>query len=437
MTPTRNALYLFAAALAFSILVALVAPPWADIGLIPVILLLCVLALEWRTTPDRGDMEILVTEPKIAFVGETTDLVVDIQPLPGVSLGRIEVMVSVDDNFAELPNHPFMVAPEDDSRCVIPLQPVSRGMGHIETLWLRWLSPWGLLQRQAALEPDLSVPITPNLTPAYDQTVNMVVSSFQTVGMKTVAQTGDGSEFNALREYVAGADPRAIDWKRSARYQTLLSKEFETERNQQVVLAFDTGYLMCQKLDGLAKLDHAIKAALMLSQVCLRDGDRLGFMGFDAQIRNYAAPTGGIGSYQAIGDRLAHLDYSNDETNFTLATSHLLQQLQRRSLIILFTDFVDTVSASLMADNLARLSQHHLVIFVTIKDPFLERQAEQAPLDDSHVAESVVAASLLQDRRRLMRQLEIMGVRCLEVENHVTATALINEYLTVKRLELL
>ena len=79
-------------------------------------------------------------------------------------------------------------------------------------------------------------------------------------GIKAQQQKGEGAEFEALREYVPGLDSRFIDWKHSARHRKLLCKEFRTERNHQVIMAFDTGYLMLEPVEGITRLDHAINA---------------------------------------------------------------------------------------------------------------------------------------------------------------------------------
>ena len=93
------------------------------------------------------------------------------------------------------------------------------------------------------------------------------------------SEQGEGSEFEALREYMPGLDHRSIDWKHSARHRKLVCKEFRTERNHQIVLAFDTGHLMQEPLDGIPKLDHAINAGLLLAFVSLKAGDRVGLYG--------------------------------------------------------------------------------------------------------------------------------------------------------------
>ncbi len=106
-------------------------------------------------------------------------------------------------------------------------------------------------------------------------------------GIKTQLQKGEGAEFEALREYAPGFDSRFIDWKHSARHRKLLCKEFRTERNHQVIMAFDTGYLMLEPVDGVTRLDHAINAGLVLAWISLHGGDLVGTYGFDAAVRHY------------------------------------------------------------------------------------------------------------------------------------------------------
>src|SRR5262249_8703513 len=160
-----------------------------------------------------------------------------------------------------------------------------------------------------------------------------------------------------------------IDWKHSARHLKLLSKEFRTERNHQIMLAFDTGYLMCEPLEGIPRLDHAISAGLLLAWISLRQGDLVGTYGFDAAVRQYLQPMRGLASFARVQRATADLAYRHEETNFTLGLAELSQRLKRRALLVLFTDFVDTVTAELLVESLQRVSNRHVVVFVTLRDP--------------------------------------------------------------------
>src|SRR5262249_6569191 len=184
-------------------------------------------------------------------------------------------------------------------------------------------------------------------------------------GIKIQNQQGDGSEFDALRAYMAGLDHRSIDWKHSARHRKLVCKEFRTERNHQVIMAFDTGYLMLEPVDGVTRLDHAINAGLVLAWISLHGGDLVGTYGFDAAVRHFLAPIRGMAASARIHRPTAELEYHHQETNFTRGLAELNARLKRRALVILFTDFVDTVTAELMIESIQRVANRHVVVFVT------------------------------------------------------------------------
>jgi uncharacterized protein (DUF58 family) len=250
--------------------------------------------------------------------------------------------------------------------------------------------------------------------------------------VKVQLQKGDGVEFESLREHAAGLDNRFIDWKRSAKHRKLLSKEFKTERNHQIVLAYDTGHLMLEPIDGLPRLDHAINAGLLLSWISLRSGDLVGSFGFDARIRQYLQPARGMPWFTILQRGTSQLNYNSDETNFTLGLAELNMRLKRRALVVLFTDFIDTTTAELLIQSLQRMSNQHAIVFVTLRDPLLNNIADAAPENFRAVAKSVVAQDFIRERAIVLERLERLGVHCLDVPVNQLAVGLINRYLVVK-----
>ena len=248
---------------------------------------------------------------------------------------------------------------------------------------------------------------------------------------------GEGSEFEALRDYVPGLDHRAIDWKHSARHHSLVCKEFRAERNHHIVLAFDTGYLMGQPLAGIPRLDVAINAGLALGYACLRGGDLIGVYGFDSRSRLFAEPTGGVRSFGNLQRAAATLEYGPDETNFTLGMAELQGRLKRRSLIVLLTDFVDTITAELMIESLERLSRRHLIVFVTLRDRDLYETADRQPAAARDVTRAVIADDFLRDRQVVVERLRRLGVLCLDSPAERIGAGLINQYLAIKRSEMI
>ena len=129
------------------------------------------------------------------------------------------------------------------------------------------------------------------------------------------------------------------------------------------------------------------------------------------------------------------VDYSDRETNYTLGLTSIAQRLSRRSLIVVLTDFVDTVSAELMVENLDRLSRRHLVIFVALQDPGLAATADRQPATLLDLNRAVVAGGLLRDREVVLKRLRRLGIYPIDADPAAVSPRLINTYLDIKRRE--
>lgn len=307
-----------------------------------------------------------------------------------------------------------------------------RGVVTLRNLWLRWRGPLGLVERLVRKPLGLDVDILPSARVPRGSELKLLVDS-AVYGTRTQHQKGEGSEYETLREHVAGMDNRFIDWKQTARHRKLLSKEFRIERNHQVVLAFDTGHLMLEPIEGLARLDHAIEAGLMLGWVGLRGGDLVGSYGFDASVRHYMEPGRGIAYFPRLQKGAARLEYRSTETNFTLGLAELNARLKRRALVVLFTEFVDSVMAELLIESLKRMANRHVVLFVTMQDPLTTALAEAAPETFGTLAQAVVATDFQRDRAIVLERIARLGVHCLDVPPGGLTIGLLNRYLEIKR----
>lgn len=433
--PTLRAVAVFAAGIPLAFAILLADPEaWPYV---PAYLFLCCFALLADTAlslPPRA-LNVQVNPPALLYIGR--------QDVFGVRLRAeselravIEMLCDVDPNLAQPAKLRARLNGAGEAEVAFPLEPLRRGKARIESLWLRWPGPLGLVRRLRVVQVEAEIPVTPDIK-AVQQTAVQFVDPTALYGVKPQRQQGEGSEFEALREYVPGLDPRSIDWKHSARHMNLLCKEYRSERNHQIVLAFDTGHLMSEPLDGMAKLDHAVNAGLQLGYVSLRAGDRIGVYGFDSQVRQFSQPTAGVGTFWRLQRAASELDYSQDETNFTLGLSSLAGRLDRRSLIVLQTEFVDTITAELMLENVERLSGRHLVVFVSLQDPQLEATLDGAPATLDTLSRAVIADEFLRERRLVLERLRRLGVHCLDVRADQVGPALINRYLEIKRRELI
>ncbi len=314
----------------------------------------------------------------------------------------------------------------------IALQPERRGALVIERLWLRWQGPLGLGWRQAGQASGESVAILPDIALVRAPALQVFLKD-AIFGILARRMRGEGSEFEAMVEYQPGFDRRAIDWKSSARHSKLLAREYDTERNNQIVFALDCGSDMCEPVAGLPRIDRAVSAALLTSYVGLKAGDQVRLFAFAARPERATPFVSGSRNFFRLQAEAAQIDYRFEETNYTLALSTLAAQLQRRSLIVVFTDFTDPTSAELMLESVGRLIDRHLLLFVAMEDEELLALVDQPPVTSEDVAQSVAAASLLAQRRLVITRLRHLGIEVIEGRHDEIGTRLMNAYLNIKR----
>jgi uncharacterized protein (DUF58 family) len=374
--------------------------------------------------------------PALLYVGGSDPLPVVLSFADGPLPRRIQVQLETNGILEDIPAAGLRGWNGRERPHQFTLTPTRRGNAKLVRLWSRWNGPLGLVQKRHILELYHEIAVTPNIRWVKDEAIRLF-SRDAAFGIKTQIERGDGSEFDALREFSSGMDRRAIDWKHSARHRQLLAKEFRTERNHNIVFAFDTGRLMSEPLGGVAKIDRAINAGLLLSYVSLRHGDRTMFYGFDSRPGRTTGFLSGSRGFPKAQSMAANLDYSTEETNYTLALSTLAKRLQRRSLIIIFSDFVDTISAELMLENVKRLTDRHLILFATFEDEAMSRLVDTPPETTEDVTRAVIADGMLTERDVVLRRLQRMGVQVIETKPEAFGGALISRYLQIKQRDML
>lgn len=312
------------------------------------------------------------------------------------------------------------------------LVPHRRGTALIEKLWVRWPGPLGLAHRQVRQTCNEAIRIWPDLSPIRSPALQTMLRDAE-FGLIARRIRGAGSQFESLVDYQAGMDRRRIDWKSSARQTRLQARENESERNNQIVFAFDCGQAMCEPIGGLPRIDRAVSAALTAAYVALKGGDRVALFGFAQRPEVMTPFQSGSSNFHRLQSAAAGLDYHSQEPNFTLALATLSARLARRSLVVLFSDFSDPTSAELMVESIGRLVRHHLVLFVTMEDAELERIIAEDPDEIGALASAVSADTLLRQRALVLQRLRQLGVDVIEAPWDRIGYRLIDRYLAIKR----
>ena len=437
MRPTIKAALLFGTGVPVALLAIVIDQTLWPVGLIYLGIAIVACGIDGSRAMPPENLGVEVVTPSVLYVGDDGDaLVIVLTPTATLAPNDIEYVVDAGPTLTFDRGGRMAITPRQNVTSEVSLLATRRGRATITRIWLRWTGPMGLIRRQLVWQIAADIPVIATVRAVRNAALQLS-SVDALLGQKSQRQRGLGSEFEALREYTPGLDSRAIDWKHSARHRELICKEFRAERNHQIVIAFDTGYLMREPLHGIPKIDHAINAGLLLTYAALRTGDRVGLFGFDEDVRLSTDFVAGTHRFGLLQRAVTQLDYSADETNFTLGLSKLLGRLRRRSLVVLLTDFVDSTTAELMVDHLTHLVSRHLVLFVTFEDPRLDRAISARPLSVDRVARSVIAEDFARERRLVMRRLTRLGVHCLESPIEDVGPELVNRYVAIKQLELI
>lgn len=433
MRPTGLAIALAAGGLLIALLPAAVEPRLWPFWPVFLTAFTAVLGAEAFFLPRRSGVTVTAEVPRTLAIGESGAAHLTVTVPAG---RRLAVRVALDLSDLLVPQPPQTAFAETgETGLTFALVPRRRDLVTVERAWVRYTGPLHLLAAVVVRELGHGAEVVPNLAPVRDAALRFADDRTFRAGLKIERFAGDGSEFESLREHVQGDDPRTIDWKATARHKKLVSRRHQAERNHQIILALDTGRLMSEPVAGIPKLDHAVTTALYLSYVSLRAGDRVGWITFDARVGSFVEPRSGVHAFGVLAQRAGRIRYASGETNFTLGLTSLAQRLTRRSLVVVLTDFVDTVTAELMVENLDRLARRHAVVFVALRDPSLAAIAGRYPADLAALNRAVVAGTLLRDRDVVLRRLSRQGIEPIDAAPAEVTPRLINTYLEIKRRE--
>jgi uncharacterized protein (DUF58 family) len=435
----------------FFILFALGVPPlvlaWGapgvKWGLVAYDLALLLLAyVDYRRVEDISQIEIVRHMPRRFMIGEENEVRITISH----RLPRAFTLTIKDEYPPGLElrgERALVAAPKrlgaSDRRAMVGynLYAASRGDYGFGDIVVRRLGPWGLVIKQDRVKAAESVKVYPNINEAKRHELSARRNRQMLLGTKKTRVRGQGREFESMRDYVRGDEMRHISWTATARRGRLITKQYQIERNQSIVVMIDAGRLMTSRIEHLSKLDHAINAALSIGYVATRGGDNIGLLVFNRQVAAYLPPQRGHAQLAAMTEALYNVKAQMIEPSYARAFQYLSQNCKRRSLVVILTDLVDRDASAELLAYTATLLPRHLPLIVTIGDKDLRALVAEEPRKIDDVYQQSVAEELLQQREEALARITELGGLALDVPAGALSLELVNKYLEVKERGLL
>lgn len=322
------------------------------------------------------------------------------------------------------------IRPFERQRVTIRLAPERRGETVSRKVTLRLVGPLGLAARQRSRECPAQVRVLPAFTSR--KLLPEKLNRLRQLDGEVVAPVrGQGTEFDSLREYVVGDDPRSIDWRATARRGDVVVRTWRPERDRHVVLMLDTGRTSAARVAGAPRLETALDAALLMTALARHAGDRVTLLAHDVRLRAGVDAGRGADALATVVAASAGLQPALVETDMPAVVTQVLRRVRQRSLVVLLTAMDPAPVAEGLLPAIPSLVRRHTVLVASIADPDVDTMAA-----GRGNAEAVYAAAAAEatrtERADVAGALRRRGVDVLEAPPATFASKLADAYLDLK-----
>ena len=465
LSPDRNLLRCSFAGLILAIASVPIPALRAWVPLVGFGLLVAVVADGWLSLRE-SKIEILRDVPKKGSRGREVEIVLTISN-PLSRAVEIEVIESIPRDLVDVEPHwaSLRLASLSTQKLRYRVLPRVRGRRTFGSVIVMLKSPLGLLRRRVVLDEGQSILVHPETERFLRPEALDPKTVLARLGVRPRRRRGDGLDFDSLREYVIGDEPRNIDWRATARRGRPIVRTHRHEESRTILVAVDCSRLMGARAPASpgdepvrpdvevsrnafvsTKLDYAVDAALSLVFASLAAGDRVGLILFDRQMRGQIAPIADRSNLGIFVDALSGIQASRFEADYRRVTREILTRQRKRAMLIVLTDFLE-VERDELVQPMGLLARRHEVIFVALREPILDgldrssnelRDSPLAGLASSEKSDGVglyrriVLADLMREREGRLLTLRRQGLSVLDVRPADATAATLNRFLELR-----
>lgn len=326
--------------------------------------------------------------------------------------------------------HKLTVPAGERRRITTVLRPTRRGDRQADRVTVRSYGPLGLAARQGNHKVPWTVRVLPPFT-SRKHLPSRLARLRELDGRTSVLIRGQGTEFDSLRDYVPGDDTRSIDWRATARQTTVAVRTWRPERDRHILVVLDTGRTSAGRVGDVPRLDAAMDAALLLTALASRAGDRVDLLAYDRRIRAQVQGRSAGDLLPALVNALAPLEPELVETDARGLSATALNSAPRRSLIVLLTSLDAAPIEEGLLPVLPQLTQRHTVLVASVADPHIQQMSTgRGTIED--VYDAAAGTQAQAQRRRTAEQLQRHGVTVVDATPDNLAPALADAYLALK-----
>lgn len=312
------------------------------------------------------------------------------------------------------------------------LRPVKRGEYSFGILNLYVNGPLRMIKRRFRFDEGKMVPVYPSFLQMRKYELLAISNNLMEEGIKRLRKVGHSMEFENIREYVMGDDPRAINWKSTARKGQLMVNHFRDEKSQQVYSLIDKGRTMLMPFNGLSLLDYAINASLVISNIALYKQDKAGLITFSDKISTVLPADKKLSQIKLILEVLYNQKTKYLETDFEKLYAQVKHSIHQRALLILFSNFGSLSALYRQMPYLRKIAKNHLLVVVFFENTELEQLLHERPRNTERIYIKTIAEQFAYEKKQMVKELEMVGIHAILTAPANLTVNVINKYLELK-----
>jgi uncharacterized protein (DUF58 family) len=312
------------------------------------------------------------------------------------------------------------------------LVPKMRGKYGFGDLLVFVQSRFGLVERRIRISAQVDVLVYPSLIEMRKHQLLATQRLALNEGIRKVRRVGHTYEFDHIKDYARGDDPRSINWKATSKVNRLMVNHYDDEKSQQVYTILDLGRNMHSPFNGMSLLDYAVNTSLALSAVILKKDDKAGLIALGDKSYQFVQADRG----QAQMSRLMNVLYNaaacegdgSMERLFHLVRSHI----RNRSLLIYFTNIESLNQLERIHPYLERMQSRHLLVVVLFENEEVVDFTRSTQTQLSGIYAQTIARKYLSEKQQIAHRLRKSGIYTILTQPRQLTIDSINQYLELK-----
>lgn len=312
------------------------------------------------------------------------------------------------------------------------IRPVKRGEYSFGSLNVYVYGPLKMVKRRFRFDEGKTVAVYPSFLQMRKYELLAISDNLTEAGIKRLRKVGHSMEFENIREYVMGDDPRTINWASTARRGQLMVNHFRDEKSQQVYCLIDKGRTMLMPFNGLSLLDYAINASLVVSNIALYKEDKAGLITFSDKISTVLPADRKVFQLKQILEILYNQKTKYLETDFGRLFAEVKHSIHQRALLLLFTNFGSLSALYRQMSYLRKMAKNHLLVVIFFENTELRQLLHERPNTTERIYIKTIAEQFAYEKKQMVKELESVGIHAILTAPENLTVNVINKYLELK-----